>query len=89
MSDSIQPIRYNSQLKQIKRKDGKSGRNDKRKEEKEFLCYVSEKGKEETKAQKDSNLDYDSIYNRTETGVDTHEDNEKDSNSGTILDIEV
>jgi len=88
MSDSIQRISYNPQIRQIKKKEDSGSRKDKRKEDKEFLDLVG-KDKVNIKTQNESNLKQESTDNGTEANEDSQENKDSDKTSGTILDVEV
>ncbi len=81
MNDSIQPIRYNPQIEQIKPKRDSTKKKDSSKEEKEIPGHVKKKNKDD--------LDQENKENGIETSEDSQKDNDSDDSSGTILDVEV
>lgn len=90
MSDSIQPIRYNSQLKQVKPKEDSGHRKDRKKEGKKLLDYTTKKDeKDKIEIQNKNALNQESTDNGKKATEDPQEVDDSDNDSGTILDVEV
>ena len=86
MSDSIQPIRYNPHINQVKPKEGNNKKRGKKEEEQGPLNKASVKSKTEKNAkQKLEDLDRE----RMDINEDPQETNESDTTGGTILDVEI
>ncbi|MFQ5962972.1 MAG: hypothetical protein ACE5KZ_01645 [Candidatus Scalinduaceae bacterium] len=92
MSDGIQPIRYNApQIKRIDRKGSSRGKNENKKEEQEFLDYLSAKdkggkGKSQDKEKNDQKSKVDDI--KEDENTLQKEDYKLDDTCGTIIDEE-
>ncbi len=90
MDNSIQPMRYVPQVKQVNRKERNSDRKDDKKGEQEFSEYISvSDGDEKNKKHNRDGPDQKSSDKGVEGKEDPLKANALNEGCGTIIDIEV